>query len=57
MDVKADNGTISMEISVTRKETGKVERYILTGDMVTERVPVVHESSGDLVSQNAGVSL
>ena len=57
MDVKADNGTISMEISITRKETGKVEKYILTGNIVPERVPVVHESSGDLVSQSAGVSI
>ncbi len=57
MDVKANNGTISMEISITRKETGKVEKYIVTGDIVPERVPVVHESSGDLVSQSAGVSI
>lgn len=56
MDLKANNGTISMEITVTRKETGKVEKYILTGDIVPERVPVVHEAVGNLVSQDACVS-
>ncbi len=56
MELKANNGTISMEITITRKETGAVEKYILAGEVVPERIPVVHEASGNLVAQDAGLS-
>ena len=56
MDLKASNGTVSMEITITRKETGEAEKYILTGDLVPQKNPVVHECSGALHSQEACIT-
>lgn len=56
MDLKANNGTVSMEITITRKETGKVEKHILTGDILPQKTSVVHECSGALQSQESSVN-